>query len=52
LAPADDGLVEFQRIDDAVAGEGVDHEPLAGLARVRNRLSWLEAITSLAGDSM
>ena len=27
-----DGLIELERIDDAVAREGIDHEPLAGLA--------------------
>ena len=48
-----DGLIELQRIDDAIAREGVDHQLLAGLRALRPGpdLSWLEAITSCAGDS-
>ena len=48
-----DRLIELERIGDAVAREGIDHEPFAGLAERRHcALSWLEAITSCAGDSM
>ena len=47
-----DRLVKLERVGDAVAREGVDHEPLAGLAGAALALSPLEAITSCAGCSM
>ena len=48
-----DRLIEFERIGDAVARKGIDHEPLAGLGDARQfDLSWLDAITSCAGNSM